>query len=214
MSRKDTNFANNVFINCPFDPAYVALLRPLLFTILYLGYVPRIASERLDSGEPRIDKIVELIRESKFSIHDLSRMQSSQENEFYRLNMAFELGVDFGCRAFAEGETKLKKILVLEKEKYRYRRALSDLSGSDIQEHNNEPADIVREVRNWFRETTPGRVPSGTVIWDHFNVFMTDFYQTREEQGYKDKDLELMPTLEYLDFIEDWLQDKGITKAP
>lgn len=109
MSHKNANFAKNVFVNCPFDPAYVTLLRPLLFTILYLGYVPRIASERLDSGEPRIDKIVELIRESKFSIHDLSRMQSSQEKEVYRLNMAFELGVDFGCRSFAEGDAKLKK---------------------------------------------------------------------------------------------------------
>lgn len=213
MSSRDPNFSRNVFINCPFDPAYAILLRPLLFTVSYLGYVPRIASERLDSGEPRIDKIVELIRESKFSIHDLSRMQSSQEREFYRLNMAFELGIDFGCRSFAEGDAKSKKILVLEKERYRYQRALSDLSGSDIKDHNNEPEVVVREVRNWFRETAAGRPPSGTVIWDHFNVFMTDFYQAREEQGYKDKDLELMPTLEYVDFIEEWLQNKDIINS-
>lgn len=87
------------------------------------------------------------------------------------------------------------------------------MSGSDIKDHNNEPADIVREVRNWFRETTFGRPPSGTVIWDHFNMFMSDFYQAREEQGFKDKDLELMPTLEYVDFIEEWLQEKGIVNS-
>jgi len=27
----------NVFINCPFDKEYFPLLRPLLFTIIYLG---------------------------------------------------------------------------------------------------------------------------------------------------------------------------------
>lgn len=205
MSPKDANFVRNVFVNCPFDPAYVGLLRPLLFTILYLGYIPRIASERLDSGEPRIDKIAELIRQSAFSIHDLSRIESSDKEELYRLNMAFELGVDFGCRAFAEGDTKTKKFLILEKERYRYQKALSDLSGSDIKNHNDEPENLVREVRNWFREMISQKSPSGTMIWEQFNEFMADFYKKREQQGYKGKDLQLMPTREYIDFIEEWL---------
>ncbi len=208
MSHPDDDFPRNVFINCPFDSDYVALLRPLLFTIIYLGYVPRIASESLDSGKPRIDKIVQLICQSKFSIHDLSRLQSSEKNEFYRLNMPFELGIDFGCRSFAGGDAKSKQFLILEKERYRYQRALSDLSGSDIGTHNDEPEDIVHAVRNWFRGMSPGKPPSGTVIWEHFNEFMADFYQAREEQGYKDKDLQLMPTREYVDFIEEWLQDR------
>jgi hypothetical protein len=54
----------NVFVNCPFDDKYLTLLRPLLFTIVYLGYRPRIASERSDSGENRLDKICELIQQS------------------------------------------------------------------------------------------------------------------------------------------------------
>lgn len=178
--------------------------------MLYLGYVPRIASERLDSGEPRIEKIVELIQQSRFSIHDISRIASSEEEELYRLNMAFELGIDFGCRSFASGDAKSKKLLILEKERYRYQKALSDLSGSDIRNHDNEPESLVHQVRNWFRETTSGSAPSGTVIWEHFNEFMADFYQRREKQGYKDKDLQLMPTGEYIDFIQEWLEDKRI----
>ncbi len=31
-------FERNVFVNCPFDTQYVPLLRPLLFTIIYLGF--------------------------------------------------------------------------------------------------------------------------------------------------------------------------------
>ena len=50
----------NVFVNCPFDEAYYPLLRPLLFTIIYVDLLPRIATERLDSGEARISKIIEL----------------------------------------------------------------------------------------------------------------------------------------------------------
>src|SRR6266404_2208861 len=32
-------FSKNVFINCPFDSEYNSLLRPILFTIIYLGCV-------------------------------------------------------------------------------------------------------------------------------------------------------------------------------
>ena len=54
-------FERNVFVNCPFDEAYYyPLLRPLLFTIIYVDLLPRIATERLDSGEARISKIIEL----------------------------------------------------------------------------------------------------------------------------------------------------------
>jgi len=181
--------------------------------VLYLGYVPHIASERLDSGEPRIDKIVELIQQSRFSIHDISRIESSEKEELYRLNMAFELGVDFGCKSFAGGDAKSKKLLILEKEQYRYQKALSDLSGSDIRNHDNEPESLVHQVRNWFRGITSGRSPSGTVIWEHFNEFMADFYQRREEQGHRHKDLQLMPTGEYIDFIQEWLENKSIAAS-
>lgn len=80
----DPNFEKNVFINCPFDSAYDKLLRPLLFTIIYFGFNPKIATERSDAGEQRIDKICELIESSKYSIHDLSRIKSSKKNEFSR----------------------------------------------------------------------------------------------------------------------------------
>jgi len=111
------NFSNNVFINCPFDSDYISLLRPLLFTILYLGYNPRIASERSDSGEARFQKICELIEQSRISIHDLSRIRSVKKGEYYRLNMPFELGIDIGCRRYKNGQTKKKKCLILEKRK-------------------------------------------------------------------------------------------------
>jgi hypothetical protein len=85
-ARRD-RFASSVFVNCPFDAEYLPLLRPLLFCIVYLGFIPRIASERSDSGESRIDKISELIGECRYSIYDLSRLRAAEVGEFSRMNM-------------------------------------------------------------------------------------------------------------------------------
>jgi hypothetical protein len=101
-------FSKNVFINCPFDSEYDSLLRPILFTILYLGHNPQIASQTSDSGEQRINKILSLILKSKFSIHDLSRLKSAKSGEFFRLNMPFELGIDYACRRIGNEHLRRK----------------------------------------------------------------------------------------------------------
>jgi hypothetical protein len=204
------NFFQNVFINCPFDAEYLPLLRPLVFTILYLGYHPNIAKETSDSGEVRFYKICELIEISKISIHDLSRIQSTRINEIFRLNMPFELGLDIGCRKYQAGPASQKKCLILEKEKYRYMNALSDIAGLDIKNHNDEPEDIVRQIRNWFVENEALSVASATRIWESFNEFMAFFYQQRKADGFKDKDLEMMPVREFINFIKNWLIEKNL----
>jgi hypothetical protein len=136
------SFDDNVFVNCPFDREYFPLLRPLVFTVLYLGLKPRIALETVDSGESRLEKIVKLIRESRYSVHDLSRLKAEHPGEFYRLNMPFELGLDFGCRTFGRPAMRTKKTSVLEVDPHRYRTALSDLSGFDIETHDNQPLQV------------------------------------------------------------------------
>ena len=93
-------FEKNVFINCPFDAEFEPILQSILFCIVYLGFAPRLASERNDSGENRLEKIRGLIESSKYSIHDLSRCQAKRKGEHFRLNMPFELGIDFGCRQY------------------------------------------------------------------------------------------------------------------
>lgn len=202
------DFGSNVFINCPFDREYFTLLRPLLFTIVYLGFNPRIASERFDSAENRIDKICGLIRDSKYSVHDLSRLKAGQATEFYRMNMPFELGIEYGSRLFGTAPMDVKKCLILEKGRYDFMKALSDLSGVDIKNHEDEPEEIVRAVRNWFVETVGLRgVASPTIIWYKFTDFTSDFHDAREEEGFTGDDLDMMPVPEYVDFIRDWVAD-------
>ena len=141
--RAEASYERSVFINCPFDEQYRSLLRPLLFTIVQVGFSPRIASERSDSGENRIDKIVGLIKASRFSIHDVSRIRSTEAGDYSRFNLPFELGLDRGAQLFGAVRQRTKRCLLLESQRFDYQRALSDLSGVDIKHHGDDPAEMV-----------------------------------------------------------------------
>ena len=198
-------FEKNVFINCPFDDQFRPLLRPLIFTVYYLGLSPRIALERLDSAEVRIEKIVELIEESKYSIHDLSRIRATSAGELYRLNMPFELGIDFGCRRFKQGQSAQKKFLILEAERHRYQAALSDVSGLDIDVHDNEPEEIVAVVRNWLNHEAQLQADGPAAVWGAFTDFMADNYDDLIARGFSSRDVERLPVNELMRYMEQWI---------
>lgn len=201
------NFDKNVFVNCPFDDDYRQLLLSVIFTIKHLGYVPRLSLERADSAESRIEKIVGLINESKFGIHDLSRIISSDKDEHFRMNMPFELGIDYGAKALKGGKWANKQLLVLEKEQYRYQKALSDLSGSDIKNHDDEPSKIVKVVRDWFVAIENIRTDSGNKVWSKFIMFNAYLYdQAAEIDGHESVDeLQIIEVIRHMD---DWLGKK------
>lgn len=201
------DFENNVFVNCPFDEDYRQLMLAVIFTVSYLGYKPRLSLESSDSGKTRIDKILNLIKESKFGIHDLSRIVSTDKDQHYRMNMPFELGIDYGCQKLLDGIWRNKKILILEKERYRYQKALSDLSGSDIKNHDDDPAKIIKSVRDWFvtEELKSGPSASGNKIWNEFNYFNAFLYdKCVEENGHKTVDEVPIPEIIY--FMKEWLE--------
>lgn len=206
------DYERNVFINCPFDPQFKELLEPLVFTILYLGFIPRIASERNNAGEQRINKICELIHESKLSIHDLSRLKAGKKNEYYRLNMPFELGIDYSLLKFIP-EYSGKSFLVLGKDRYDYAKALSDIAGSDIDYHHDEPPKIVLAARNWLSQFMDNPPPSPTVIWGKFNIFSEKFKEDREAEHFTDDEIYKMPIAEYMNHIRNWITDELATAA-
>src|ERR1051325_3511272 len=101
----------NVFINCPFDTTYSPIFEAIVFAVHDAGFRPKCARERLDSSEVRLQKIVALIRESRFSIHDLSRTEVDSSSALPRFNMPLELGIDLGCKAFSR-QHKDKSFLI------------------------------------------------------------------------------------------------------
>jgi hypothetical protein len=202
--RASRDFDHNVFVNCPFDKDYTTLLRPLLFTIIHLGLNPRIALESRNSGAPRIDKIVSLIRESAYAIHDLSRSKAIRKGELYRMNMPFELGLDVGCQKFSTRRRIAKKCLILDAESYRYQAALSDIAGSDIENHRNEPREVVVLVRHWL--STEARIKSAgsARIWDRFNDFVDENSADLQREGYLKNDLAKQPIADLLERMKAW----------
>lgn len=177
--------------------------------MIYLGFTPRIALEALDSGAPRFEKIVTLIRNSKYAIHDLSRLQSSAAGEYFRLNMPFELGLDVGCRLFRPGQAAGKRCLILEAERYRYQAAISDLSNSDIAVHSNEPVKVVTEVRNWLNAEARLRAPGPADVWARFNEFMADNYDALKLRGFSDEDVDRLPIGELIVCMQDWVEENS-----
>lgn len=198
-------FETSVFINCPFDKEYEPLLQAVLFCVIYLGLTPRIARERSDSAENRLAKILELIDSSKFSIHDLSRAQASKRGEHYRLNMPFELGIDYGCRRYGDGTLTTKKILVLEEKPYRYQASLSDLSGCDIEVHGGDYQKAVRKVRNWLVNEAGTAAPEAAKILGKYVDFQEWHYERQLAAGFSDEDIQDYPTKELMDAMIEWV---------
>jgi hypothetical protein len=203
-------FDRCVFINCPFDPAFARLLRPLVFCILDLKFEPRIALERLDSGEPRVEKIIELIEGSKYGIHDLSRLRAAKPGEYYRLNMPFELGLDLGCRRFKGGIWADKRILVLEKDDFAYQAALSDIAGSDIRVHSDKPTNMVSVVREWLDGQANLRAHGPSLIWNRFNEFTAASYDHLTARGFSDGDIKRLGLRELMEGMRGWIVDNPI----
>ena len=206
-NRQTMEFENSVFINCPFDKEYYQLLRPLIFTVIYLGLNPRLSLESLDSGKPRIEKIVSLIENCKYAIHDLSRIKAKKVGELFRLNMPFELGLDVGCRVFRKrGKWSTKRCLILEEKKYRFQAAISDLSNSDIKAHNNTPEEVLSIVRNWLKiEVGIIRAPGPSRIWGAFNDFMAYNYDELIDLGFSKKEISKLPINELMGYMKEWI---------
>lgn len=140
----------DVFINCPFDPDYRSMLDALVFAVHDCGFQARCALEIDDSGRVRIENIVELIRECRYGIHDISRTELDSASNLPRFNMPLELGLFLGATRFGSPKQQRKRALILDQEPYRYQKFISDIAGQDIKPHDGDPELAIRQVRNWL----------------------------------------------------------------
>ena len=165
---------------------------------------PRIAKERSNAGEPRVEKILELVASSKYSVHDLSRCQAREEDEYYRLNMPFELGIDFGCRRFGGERLSRKVILVLEEERFRYQATISDLAGNDIEAHHGDYVVAVRKVRNWLSGIGGFQRIGGARVLADYEDFQRWYLDQQRADGFSDDDITDYSTPELLAAMFEW----------
>lgn len=173
-------YDNSVFINCPFDPEYWPLLEAILFAAYDCGFHPRSALEGEDSSQVRIERIINLIRACRLSIHDISRIETDGDPPLPRFNMPLELGLFLGAKAFGSGEQKRKAGVVLDAEPYRYQRYISDLAGQDIRAHGGDTRTVVRHVRNFLAAHTqvPGYLAGADTIMGRYLQFRRELPET------------------------------------
>ena len=165
-------YTRNVFLNCPFDEVYQPIFQAIIFTVFDCGYTPRCSLEIEDSSEVRIDKIIKVISECKFGIHDISRTELDKDTNLPRFNMPLELGMFLGAKRFGNDKQEKKACLILDKALYRFQIFISDIAGQDIQCHKNDDSEVIKVVRNWLRNVS-GRVtiPGGKEILRRYRLF-------------------------------------------
>jgi hypothetical protein len=175
VTRVKSSFERCVFVNAPFDDDFLPLLHALLFTIHDCGFIARRAVEDTGASEMRIDKIVRIIRESCYSIHDISRVEGAGVSALPRFNMPFEAGLAVGATRFEPAGRCRRDFLVLDAEPFRDKRTLSDLAGQDPRIHHNDPEQVVGAVRRFLAAKSTGRRTRGaTKIWERFQQFRAD----------------------------------------
>lgn len=165
-------YEDNVFINVPFDRKYSRLSEAIVFAVHDCGFVARSALEVEDSGRARVEKIFDLIEQSKFGIHDISRAGIDRNTKLARFNMPLELGFFLGAKRYGSERDREKKCLVLDRDRYRYRNFCSDISGQDIRAHGDDPRSAIRAVRDWLSSHRSGvLIPGGKAIFERYEAF-------------------------------------------
>lgn len=147
------------FLNVPYDKEFEGLFLAYVVGLIQLGLQPRLTFAIPNQG--RLDAIIDLIDTSDFSIHDLSRTETT--NGVPRFNMPLELGLALHQRRVTEGR---HQVFIFESKPYRTQQSTSDVNGIDPFIHHGKPKEIMIQLRNIFRK------PGDTItVPDMFAVY-------------------------------------------
>lgn len=203
MPQFPKDFNKNVFINCPFDEPYLPLFNAIVFAVHDAGFRPRCALEVSDGGQYRLEKIMQIISECRYGIHDISRTSLDHRNRLPRFNMPLELGLDLGCRRFGSAHQRRKVVLILDTAPHRYQKFISDIAGQDVFAHAGLVGKAISQVRNWLR-TASGKsdIPSGTEIHRRYMLFSKVLPQLCRNLRL---DLQDLPFVDFSYLVVTWL---------
>lgn len=199
------DYASNVFINCPFDPTYQYLFEAIVFAIHDCGFLARCAREEADGGNVRIIKIIKIIDECKFGIHDISKAGIDETTELARFNMPLELGLFIGANKYAaRGHYNTdKKTLVMDIDQYRYQKFISDLAGQDITSHGDDPIKVITNIRDFLLIGSKRKsITSGKFIAERFQEFQEWLPNFCEEVHW---DRSKLTFFEYVGCVQEWI---------
>jgi hypothetical protein len=195
----------DVFINCPFDGEYQEFFRAIVFVVLRSGFRPRCALETDDSSQNRFEKICQIIGECRYGIHDISRTELDLRSKLPRFNMPLELGIFFGAKRFGGKAQKKKRCVVMDRDKFRYRKFISDISGQDIHSHRGRLNVLLAELTSWLRTDSHDQmVPGGKRMAVEFSVFTKELPYICAERHLDPNELTFG---DYIQIIEQYLKE-------
>lgn len=204
--RADNRFVDyeiSIFVNCPFNSKYQPLFDCIVFSVILCGFRARCALEIDDSSRTRIDKIFGIVEECKFGIHDLSRTEVDGESRLPRFNMPLELGIFLGLKRGGNDLQKLKQCLVLDRDRYRYQKFISDISGHDIRAHGVNQRRAIAAVRDWLRTSSGKALPGGTELHRQYRRFNRDLPILCRKVHLRRKELTFA---DFVNFVTEWLK--------
>lgn len=173
--------ATSVFLNVPYDAAFENLLLAYIAAISAYGFAPR-ATLEIPFGQRRLDRILALIHQSRYSVHDLSRVQLDRKApKTPRFNMPFELGLTVALEKTALPDHSW---IVCESMRRRINKSLSDLDGTDAYIHDGTVAGVFREMGNAFVGSR--RQPTVTEMSQIYRVLRAKFRTILKKAGAKD----------------------------
>lgn len=121
----------SVFLNIPYDSAFEKLYLAYVAGLSAFGLIPR-ATVEIPSSQRRLERILRLIQECAYSIHDLSRVRlDTKVPRAPRFNMPFKLGLAVALNI----RNRRATWYVCEGVRHRVSKSLSDLNGTDVRIH-------------------------------------------------------------------------------
>lgn len=174
-TKEGSTYDTNVFINCPFDSRFRPLFDAIVFAIHDAGFRSRSSLERSSATEVRISKILRIIGECRYGVHDISRTQLGSKTKLPRFNMPLELGLFLGSHHFGDHIQNQKCCLILDSKPNRWNVFISDIGGQDVFCHEGSSTGAIREVRNWLRtETKRDTIPGHEIMCERFELFQNE----------------------------------------
>jgi hypothetical protein len=201
-----TSYDTNIFFNCPFDDTFKPIFDALIFSAFDCGFAPHCALETDDSGQVRFEKILFIIRHCRLGVHDISRTELDRAHDLPRFNMPFELGLFIGAARFGTASQARKICLILDRDRYRFQKFISDISGQDIAAHKDDPEAAIRALRKWLASLgLVERIPGGGSIIKRYREFQKILPQILARL---DLEHDEVSYADYTNIVSSWLADQ------
>lgn len=195
--------SRDVFLNCPFDAPYKPIFNAAVFTVFRSGFRLRCALEADDAAENRLAKILSIIDQCPYGVHDISRTEADGDPPLPRFNMPLELGIFLGAKRFGSRRHKEKRCIIFDRESHRYQRFMSDIAGQDIHCHLGDAETLIRELAAWLRlHSGVANLPGGNAIANEYEDFQKALPAIAAERGLE---IEELTFADYSDIVVRYL---------